>query len=184
MRRPLVILYMTLHPVPSAFHCIWGQFSFLFYQCTLIQVIHAYLVHNNLQMSSTVDEQGHFSIYYLLSGIPCTCSWYARMHVSVPRQPDDKAKSIFSLYYQHTLVLLRDYLTLGGLSTPFQRWRNGKKLRSSHTFFRHRNRIQPPPSPICHTERRKTKREKGEREVAVITVLAAWPSEIKMGLIF
>ncbi len=62
----------------------------------MIQVIRAFVVDNKLRMSSKEVEQGHFSIYYLLSGPLYTCSWYARMYVSVPRQPDDKAKSIFS----------------------------------------------------------------------------------------
>jgi hypothetical protein len=35
IRRPLVILYMTLQLLHSEFPYIWGNFDFLFYQCEL-----------------------------------------------------------------------------------------------------------------------------------------------------
>ena len=38
MRRSLVILYMTLHPIPLNFYNIWGKFYFIFYQCVCMCV--------------------------------------------------------------------------------------------------------------------------------------------------
>jgi hypothetical protein len=41
IRKPFLILYMTLQLLHSEFPYIWGKFSFLFYQCWVRQCMSA-----------------------------------------------------------------------------------------------------------------------------------------------